>query len=144
MIVLDTNVISELWKIKPDTNVLDWINAQTIETLYLSVVSVAEIRYGVATMPTGKRRKIYHDRLELEVLPAFNGRVLAFDLDVSSVYAQLMAEAKAKGKLVGKNDGYIAVIAAHYSFIMATCDTSSFESVGVPVINPWIQAPRIH
>ena len=144
MIVLDTNVISELWRIKPDPNVLQWIDAQAIETLYLSVVTVAEIRYGVATMPAGRRRKIYQDRLEQEVLPAFKGRVLAFDLDASRVYAELMASAKAQGKPVGKDDGYIAAIAATNGFIVATRDVSPFTAVGVSVINPWKQHPQIH
>lgn len=59
MIVLDTNVISELWKITPDPNVLSWIDAQMIETLYLSIITVAELRFGLAAMPEGKRRTIY-------------------------------------------------------------------------------------
>ena len=144
MIVLDTNVISELWRIQPDPNVLEWVNAQTIEALYLSVVTVAEIRYGLATMQAGKRRKIYQDRLEHEVLPAFKGRVLPFDLEVSRVYAELMAGAKAQGKPVGKDDGYIAAIAATNGFIVATRDIGPFEAVGVSVINPWKQQPPIH
>jgi len=67
MIVLDTKVIFELWKVDPDSNVLAWIDAQAIETLYLSAVTVAELRYGLATMPEGKRRTIYLERLEQEV-----------------------------------------------------------------------------
>lgn len=95
-------------------------------------------------MPAGKRRKIYQDRLEQEVLPAFKGRVLAFDLEASRVYAELMAGAKAQGKPVGKDDGYIAAIAATNGFIVATRDVSPFAAVGVSVINPWVQPPRIH
>lgn len=63
MIVLDTNVISELWKAEPDPNVLSWIDAQMVETLYLSTITIAEIRFGLAAMPEGKRRTIYRDRL---------------------------------------------------------------------------------
>ncbi|PVY61868.1 hypothetical protein C7440_2602 [Pusillimonas noertemannii] len=99
MIVLDTNVISELWKVEPNPNVLTWIDAQAIETLYLSAATVAELRYGLATMPKGKRRTIYQERMEKEVLPAFAGRVLAFDLDTSRTYADLMALARTKAKL---------------------------------------------
>jgi predicted nucleic acid-binding protein len=76
MIVLDTNVISELWKAAPEPNVLAWIDAQSVETLYLSAVTVAELRFGLAAMPAGKRRSIYQERLEREVLTAFTGRVL--------------------------------------------------------------------
>ena len=90
MIVIDTNVISELWKIEPDPNVLRWIDNQAVETLYLPAITVAELRYGLATMPAGKRRTIFQKRLEQEVLAAFSGRVLAFDLEASRIYAQLM------------------------------------------------------
>src|SRR5690606_1738454 len=138
MIVLDTNVISESWKVEPNPNVLTWIDAQGIETLYLSAVTVAELRYGLATMPKGKRRTIYQERMEEEVLPAFVGRVLAFDLDTSRIYADLMARARAKGKAIGNTDGYIAATAAAHGLIVATRDTSPFEAGGLEVINPWL------
>src|SRR5262245_34893400 len=112
MIVLDTNVISELWKAEPDPNVVSWIDAQLIDTLYLSAVTVAELRFGLVTMPAGKRRTIYQDRLEGEVLPAFEGRVLPFDLDASQAYADPMEHARTAGKAIGKADGYIAATAA--------------------------------
>jgi predicted nucleic acid-binding protein len=141
MIVIDTNVISELWKVEPNPNVLAWVDAQAIETLYLSAVTVAELRYGLATMPEGKRRTIYHERLEQEVLPAFQGRVLAFDLDTSKTYADLMARARAKGKAIAKADGYIAATAGAHAFIVATRDTSPFQAAGLSVINPWKASP---
>ena len=137
MIVLDTNVISELWKVEPDSNVLAWIDAQMVETLYLSTITVAELRFGLATMPDGKRRTIYQDRLEREVLPVFTGRVLSFDLDASQAYAQLMARAKGAGRAIGKADGYIAATAATRGLMVATRDTSPFEAAGLNVINPW-------
>jgi len=137
MIVLDTNVISELWKIEPDSNVLAWIDAQMVETLYLSTITIAELRFGLASMPDGKRRRIYQDRLEREVLPAFTGRILSFDLDASQAYAQLMARAKQAGKSIGKADGYIAATAAARGLTVATRDTSPFEAAGINVINPW-------
>jgi predicted nucleic acid-binding protein len=137
MIVLDTNVISELWKVEPNSNVLTWIDAQMVETLYLSTITIAELRFGLATMPDGKRRTIYQDRLEREVLPIFTGRVLSFDLDASQAYAQLMARAKEAGKAIGKADGYIAATAAARGLMVATRDTSPFEAAGLNVINPW-------
>jgi predicted nucleic acid-binding protein len=137
MIVLDTNVISDLWKIKPNPNVLAWIDAQAVETLYLSAITVAELRYGLATMPAGKRRTIYQDRLEGEVLPAFTARVLPFDLDASQAYADLMARARAGGKAIGKEDGYIAAIANARGFTVATRDVAPFQAAGLNVINPW-------
>jgi predicted nucleic acid-binding protein len=137
MIVLDTNVISELWKVAPDPRVRAWMDAQMIETLYLSAVTVAELRFGLAMMPAGKRRSIYQDRLEREVLPAFTGRVLPFDLDASRTYADLMAHAKAAGRTIGMADGYIAGTAAARGLTVATRDTSPFEAAGLKIINPW-------
>jgi len=137
MIVIDTNVISELWKIDPDTKVLAWMDAQAVETLYLSAVTVAELCYGIATMPEGKRRSIYQERMEREVLPVFAGRVLAFDLETSKVYAGLMARARIEGKAIARADGYIAASAAAHGFMVATRDTSPFEAAGLAVINPW-------
>lgn len=141
MILIDTNVISELWKPGPDSNVLAWIDAQTIETLHLSAITVAELRYGLAMMPEGKRRTIYEERLEREVLPAFAGRVLAFDFETSKTYAELMARARAEGKAIAKADGYIAATAATHGLIVATRDSSPFEAGGLQVIDPWKACP---
>lgn len=137
MIVIDTNVISELWKIEPNSNVRTWIDAQAVETLYLSAITVAELRYGLATMPEGKRRTIYRDRLEGEVLPAFMARVLPFDLEASQAYADLMARAITAGKAIGTADGYIAAIASVRGFTVATRDVAPFQAAGLKVINPW-------
>ncbi|MEY2342406.1 type II toxin-antitoxin system VapC family toxin [Acidithiobacillus sp. IBUN Pt1247-S3] len=137
MIVLDTNVISELWKIEPNPNVLAWVDAQAVETLYLSAITVAELRYGLATMPEGKRRTIYQNRLEGEVLLVFTARVLPFDLDASQAYADLMARAKAVGQAIGRADGYIAAIAKARGFTIATRDMTPFQAASLKVINPW-------
>ena len=104
-------------------------------------MTVAELRYGLAAMPEGKRRTIYQERLEREVLPAFAGRVLAFDLDTSKTYAERMAKARAEGKAIARADGYIAATAAAHGLMVATRDTSPFEAAGLDVINPWEAAP---
>jgi predicted nucleic acid-binding protein len=137
MIVVDTNVISELWRITPAPNVLAWMDSQMVETLYLSSITVAELRFGVAAMPDGKRQAIYQERLERDVLGAFAGRVLSFDLNEARAYAEVMAVAKAAGKAIGKADGYIAATAAARGFTVATRDTSPFLAAGLTVINPW-------
>ena len=137
MIVLDTHVISEFWKAAPNPNVLAWVDAQMVETLYLSAITVAELRFGLATMPAGRRLRIYQERLERKMLPAFTGRVLPFDLNASQTYAELMARAKAAGKAVGKADAYIAAIAARHGLTVATRDIGPFTACGLTVINPW-------
>ena len=137
MILVDTNVLSELWRVAPDPGVLSWVDAQAMETLHLSAITVAELRFGVASMPEGRRRSIYQDRLEREVLPAFTGRVLPFDLDASQAYATLMARARREGKAISTADGYIAATAASRALMVATRDVAPFQAAGVKVINPW-------
>ncbi len=137
MIVLDTNVISEVWKPQPAREVLNWMDAQSAETLYLSAITVAELRFGLAAMPTGKRRDHYGKTLEQEVLPAFFGRILPFDLEASRAYSRLMAHARKAGKGISTADGYIAATAAARGMVVASRDTSPFEAAGVAVLNPW-------
>ncbi|MGH8182637.1 MAG: type II toxin-antitoxin system VapC family toxin [Rhodanobacteraceae bacterium] len=137
MILVDTNVISEPWKPKPDAHVLAWLDAQAVETLYLSAITVAELRFGIATLPAGKRRNVLGDRLEHTLLPVFMARVLPFDLAATKMYADLMARAQAAGKAIGQADGYIAAIAAAHGLVVASRDTAPFEAAGLDVINPW-------
>jgi predicted nucleic acid-binding protein len=133
MILLDTNVISEPLKATGNTNVLAWIDAQNIETLYLSTISLAELRFGIAALPEGKRRDTLHYSLEHRVLPLFVGRLLPFDDPASKSYAR----ARIAGQAIAPADGYIAAIAATHGFTVATRDTSPFEAAGLIVINPW-------
>lgn len=92
-------------------------------------------------MAEGKRRTIFQERLEQEVLPTFAGRVLAFDLGTSKTYAELMARARAEGKAIGKADGYIAATAVAHGLIVATRDTGPFKAGGLEVINRWEALP---
>jgi predicted nucleic acid-binding protein len=137
MILLDTNVVSEPLKLCGDVAVLNWIDAQAIETLYLSTISLAELRFGMAALPAGKRRDMLHTSLEQRILPLFAGRILSFDDAASQAYAQLRAKARAQGKTVASADGYIAATALTHGLMVATRDTAPFEAAGVSVINPW-------
>ena len=137
MILVDTNVISEPLRKSPDARVIAWIDAQPLETLYLSTITVAELRFGVLSMPAGKRREGLHDGLERQVLPLFAGRVLSFDLPASKAYAELMAKARAAGLAIGSADGYIAATAVANGMLVATRDSVPFAAAGISVINPW-------
>ena len=137
MILVDTNVISEPLRKSPEVRVIAWIDAQPLETLYLSAITVAELRFGIASLPAGKRQEGLRDNLETRVLPLFAGRVLAFDLAASQAYAELMAKARAAGLALGPADGYIAATAVGHGMAVATRDTAPFEAAGVPIINPW-------
>ena len=137
MILLDTNVVSEPLRAVPDTRVVEWIDAQSLETLFLSAITVAELRAGVALLPAGKRRTALQESLETRVLPLFAGRVLPFDLGCTQAYAKLLAKARASGLAIASADGYIAAIAAANGLAVATRDTGPFEAAGATVINPW-------
>ena len=137
MILLDTNVISEPQRREPDARVLEWIDAQALETLYLSVVTVAELRAGIALIPAGKRRDSLHDNLERHLLPMFANRVLSFDMACTKAYAELLAKSRAVGLAIETADAFIAAIALANGFAVATRDTRPFEAAGVSVINPW-------
>ena len=123
-------------------NVLAWIDAQIIETLYLSTISLAELRFGIAVLPEGKRRDTLHASLEQRVLPLFAGRILTFDDSASRAYATLRACARTSGQAIASTDGYIAAIAATHGFAIATRDTSPFGAAGLTVINPWTWQAR--
>lgn len=137
MILLDTNVISEPLKPHGESAVLVWIDAQAVETLYLSTISLAELRFGIAAMPDSKRKDKLRQQLDERVLPVFADRILPFGVDAAAAYGELRARARMAGKAIGTADGYIAAVAAAHGFSVATRDTSPFEAVGLEVINPW-------
>ena len=137
MILLDTNVISEQFRSEPDETVINWLNRQPLETLYLASMTVAELRAGVALMPAGKRRLVLSDNIEHRVLPVFVGRVLPFDIACTRTYADVLAAARKNGSGIETADAVIAAIALDNGFSVATRDVGPFLAVGVEVINPW-------
>ena len=139
MILLDTNVVSEPLKASCDVGVLTWIDAQIVETLYLSTVSLAELRFGIEALPTGKRKDMLRASFVQRILPLFVGRILPFDMAASEAYAMLRARARVDGKAISPADGYIAATAMAHGLSVATRDTGPFEAAGLTVINPWIQ-----
>lgn len=141
MILLDTNVISEPQRQEPNARVLDWIDAQALETLYLSAITVAELRAGIALMPVGKRRTSLHENLETRLLPMFANRVLPFEMACTKAYAELLAKSRAAGLAIEAADAFIAAVALANGFTVATRDTSPFKAAGLNVINPW-EAPQ--
>jgi len=137
MILLDTNVVSEPLRPQADARVIAWIDAQALETLYLSAMTVAELRAGVALLPSGRRRTSLHEALEQRVLPMFAGRVLPFDLVCTKAYAQVLARVRQTGRGIETADACIAAVASANGFAVATRDASPFQSAGLTVIDPW-------
>ena len=136
MIVLDTNVVSEAMKPEPHPHVRAWLNDQAAETLYLSSVTLAELLFGIAALPVGKRKDMLAQALD-GLMGLFRDRVLPFDADAARCYAELAMTAKSGGRGFPTPDGYIAAMAASRGFIVASRDTAPYEAAGVSVINPW-------
>ena len=112
MIILDTNVVSELMRPGPDANVADWVTGQAALNLYLSTVSEAELRYGVEILPTGARRDRLLNEVEGMLREDFAGRVLPFDSAAAQAYAVIAAARRAAGRPINHADCQIAAIAA--------------------------------
>lgn len=142
MIVLDTNVVSETMRPAPDANVVAWLNRQDIQTLYLTAVSLAELRFGISRLDDGRGKADLTGRLNLMLERVFDGRVLLFTAASSQTFAELMAGARRNGRAVGFQDGMIAAIVAERRFAIATRDARPFEAMGVLVTNPWNEADR--
>jgi hypothetical protein len=136
MIVLDTNVVAEAMKPEPHPAVRAWLDDQVAETLYLSSVTVAELLFGIAALPAGKRKNMLADAVD-GLLTLFRDRVLPFDTDAARHYAELAVLAATTGRGFPTPDGYIAVIAASRGFVAASRDTAPYAAAGVAVINPW-------
>lgn len=137
MIVLDTNVISELIRPRPDPRVLRWIDAQDRDTLFVTTVTQAELLYGIAILPEGKRRRELLDELSQTMDRRLADRVLPFDSDAAALYAERRAAARRAGQQTGIPDALIAAIAASRGFAVATRDTAPFVAMGVPVLDPF-------
>ena len=137
MIILDTNVVSEPMKANGAPSVVDWLDGQAAETLYLTAVNLAELLVGVETMPAGKRREGVGAALAALISKLFGARILPFDEDAAKIYATLVACARAKGVALSVADAQIAAIATVKGFTVATRDTAPFVAAGVPIIDPW-------
>lgn len=137
MIVLDTNVVSEPMKPMPSRAVIDWLDRQAPESLYLTTTSLAELLVGIAALPLGKRRDGFQTALTDLLGRLFGPRVLPFDTTSAFRFASLVAKAQLAGHTVSMADGQIAAIADARGFIVATRDTVPFAACGVAVLNPW-------
>jgi len=137
MILLDTNVVSEPIRRRPDRRVLDWLDAQAIETLYFSTISLAELLLGVESLPVGRRRTALAAALERQIAELFGDRITPFDIAAAEAYAKVVARARSQRHPISIADGQIAGIAAAKKFCIASRDELPFHAAGLVVINPW-------
>jgi len=135
--LLDTNCISEVVRLKPDPRVMEWIEAAEESLLYLSVLTLGEIRKGLAALPQGKRRSRLETWLEVELQARFSGRILSIDAAVADRWGLLAASAKSKGKPLSAIDGLLAATAIHHNLTIVSRNVGDFENTQVPLVNPW-------
>ncbi|CUX66856.1 putative VapC ribonuclease Y4jK [Agrobacterium tumefaciens str. Kerr 14] len=140
MIILDTNVLSELLTPTPSKIVIEWLAAQHPPSVFTTAVTEAEILYGLRLLPEGRRRR----DLEAAISPIFDedlsGRVLPFDRDAADLYATIATRRRSAGRPISQFDAQIAAIALSRGASVATRNVSDFEGVGVSIINPWMDS----
>jgi predicted nucleic acid-binding protein len=135
--LLDTNVVSELRKTKPDAKVINFIAAQPGETLFISDVTVAEITYGIEQLSNAARRTDLRLWLDRNLRPLFAGRILAITEDVIVRWKTMVVQGQRRGHTFGQPDLFIAAIAALQELVVVSRDVSEFVEAGVPVFDPW-------
>jgi predicted nucleic acid-binding protein len=139
MLVLDTNVVSELMRPRPDPRVLGWVGAQPVGLMAITAITVMEIRYGIACLPEGARQGSLEARFRQLLARGFAGRVLPFDEPAAAMSAAIRAQRRRLGRAVGTEDCMIAGIARHHGATVVTRDESGFAGHGTAVVNPWGQ-----
>lgn len=136
MTILDTNVVSEIMRVKPNGSVITWLDRQDFRTIYITSVTWAELNYGLLVLPLSQKRN-HINNLLLRVRSLFINKTLPFDDVAAEVYANISALAKQAGNTLSLPDAYIAAIASARSATVATRDTTTFAAASVPVVNPW-------
>ena len=137
MILLDTNVISEVMRPTPHPRVIGWLNATDAGELHVSTISIAEIIFGLELLPPGQRRQGLEERFQAFLSAAFSHRLLPFDEAAARHYGPIMAKRRRGGLPMAAPDGQIAAIARSKSMNLATRNTRDFRSCGVPLLDPW-------
>ncbi len=137
MIVLDTNVLSEIMRAKPDPAVLAWLDAQPPDDLWLNSVAAAELLFGVARLPEGAPKQQLALAVSAMLEQDFAGQILSFDLNAASVYAVILAERERIGQTMAMADAQIAAICLSRDATLATRNTRHFEGLGLALMNPW-------
>ncbi|MGI8461390.1 MAG: type II toxin-antitoxin system VapC family toxin [Solirubrobacterales bacterium] len=136
MIVLDTNVTSELMSSSPSPAVTSWVRARSASELYTTSITLAEIRYGIERLPGGRRRDLLRSSAE-EVFSAFADHVLAFDATAAVEYAGIVSSRERSGAPIDGFDAQIAAICRAYGAVLATRNAKDFRDAGVELVDPW-------
>jgi hypothetical protein len=137
VIILDTNVLSALMRTTPDAAVVDWLDRQPADSVWLTTVTVFETRFGLALLPKGRRRLTLERAFERVLSEDLSNRVLDFDAPAAAAAADLAAERQRRGRVADLRDTLIAGIAQARRATLATRNTKHFTGLDVPVVDPW-------
>lgn len=137
MIILDTNVLSELMKPAPDEDVTRWMASQPASSVYTTSLTQAEVLYGIAVLPAGARRSALEAAAEAMFAEELSDRILAFGADAARPYARIAAERRRAGRPISQFDAQIAAIARSSGAALATRNVADYDGCGVKLINPW-------
>jgi len=135
--LLDTNVISELTKLQPEQKVVSWFQATSEELLYLSVLTIGEIRKGIDSLPRSNKRALLESWLANDLVLRFAGRILDVNLDIAERWGLISAQAKMAGGPLAVVDGLMAATELHYNLILVTRNTKDVQVAGINMLNPW-------
>lgn len=135
--LLDTCVISELVAKQPSEKVIDWIDNIEQENVYLSVITIGEIRKGIDKLPESKRKVNLQEWLNDQLLIRFRGKILAIDTHVMLVWGELIGRLEVEGKKMPAMDSLIAAIAIHNNCSLVTRNQDDFKYAGLTIVNPW-------
>jgi hypothetical protein len=139
VIILDTNVVSALMQRTPDVAVIDWLNQQPAESIWLTSITIFETRFGLALLPKGRRRDSLEDAFDRLLSEDLDKRILDFDVPAASAAATVAAARQRAGRPVDMRDTQIAGIAVSRNATLATRNTKHFADIGVHIVNPWQQ-----
>ena len=135
--LLDTNVISELAAKQPNARVVQWIDTLDPQSVYLSVITIGELRKGIEKLPDSKRKATLRDWLDADLLLRFSGRILILDIAVMLTWGMLTGQLERAGKSLSAIDSLIAALAVHHNYTLVTRNEDDFKATGITLINPW-------
>ena len=142
MIVLDTNVVSELMQKAPEPRVVSWVDRFSASDVLVTAVTAAELMYGVARLPEGRRKRELHIRVEELLTEDFEDQILPFDAPAATHYAEIVSSRERAGRPISMADAQIAAICRNWSAALATRNVDDFVDTGVDALNPWDAATR--
>jgi toxin FitB len=141
VIVLDTNVVSEVMRSNPEPAVLAWLDKHPQNEIFITSIAAAELLYGAARLPEGRRKTLLQAKIREVLDEDFDGRVLPFAVGAADPYARIVSDRERRGKPISIADGQIAAICSHYSLPLATRNTADFVGTGIDIVDPW-NTPR--